>query len=793
MDSNEKEEEKQNPIPSKSDNYNIYSWGFSKYGQTGLDNCQYTDEPNKLFIPLIKEVVSISCGEFNSSIIFKDNKTYLYGLNTFGQLGNGSNRFKSKKLSIIPLLSPIKFKQISLGGGHALGISNEGKLFSWGLNIFGQLGLGHNNNISQPTLIEKICFFDNSSQQEYDSSNYNLKEINFKYDKNILEIKAGPQHSLFLTEDNNLYSCGFAKFGDLGYYLDNDDPSENNIFTKIDFEKNFDLKKVKNNYIGKISKISAGLTRTGFISDNKFIFIFGGDDNSNLKIIHKFNIDDLLKEKSKSNENIIIKDFQIGKNFSVVLTNTGIVLTEGDNSLGQLGRTSSENKDDNYIFKKVEIPEKIESISVGYEFTYAMSNTKKVYAWGSNKYGQIPEFNKNKCDQPLYLKKISNLNPSMISCGGYHVSALCNINYELNDTIKFFKNVPLNKCFNNDDFRKKEIYYERISETVDNQQQKLDVFDAQEKDYQKKLKEYEKKIKLIKSKESGNTNNSQEQDDLENVEIEKVLNEEIKFEELVFPEDALIGSGAFGEVKKAYWRKTLVSVKTLKAEALNIEKQVKPFIEEFNLLRQLRHPNILLYLGGNITTPPYFLVTEYYENGNLFQFLHGKDAPDLEDVERLNLALEIAQGINYLHSFNPPILHRDLKSLNILLDKNFVAKIADFGWARLRDEHMTKLRGTFQWMAPEVITNENYTEKADVYSFGIILWEFWSKEPPYKGIKAKEVGIKVKNNKNFRPTMPDEVPQEIAELIKCCWDADPDKRPTFLDIINYIDEYLKSL
>ena len=794
MDSNEKEKEKQNPIPSKSDNYNIYSWGFSKYGQTGLDNCQYTDEPNKLFIPLIKEVVSISCGEFNSSIIFKDNKTYLYGLNTFGQLGNGSNRFKSKKLSIIPLLSPIKFKQISLGGGHVLGISFEGKLFSWGLNIFGQLGLGHNNNISQPTLIEKICYFDNSNQQEYDSSNYNLKEINLKYEKNILEIKAGPQHSLFLMEDNNLYSCGFAKFGTLGYYLDNDDPNENNIFTKIVFEKNFELKKEKNINIGKISKISAGLTRTGFISDNKVIFIFGGDDNSNLKKLHNFNIDELLKEKSKSSENILINDFQIGKNFSVILTNTGSVLTEGDNSLGQLGRLSSENKDDNYIFKKVETSEKIASISVGYEFTYAMSNTKKVYAWGSNKYGQIPEFNKNKCDQPFYLKKISNLNPSLISCGGYHVSALCNINYELNDTIKFFKNIPLNKCFNNDDFRKKEIYYERISETVDNQQQKLDVFDAQEKDYQKKLKEYEKKMKLIKSKESGEgNNNSQDQDDQDNIEIEKVLNEEIKFEELVFPEDALIGSGAFGEVKKAFWRKTLVSVKTLKAEALNIEKQVKPFIEEYNLLRQLRHPNILLYLGGNITTPPYFLVTEYYENGNLFQFLHGKDAPDLEDVERLNLALEIAQGINYLHSFNPPILHRDLKSLNILLDKNFVAKIADFGWARLRDEHMTKLRGTFQWMAPEVITNENYTEKADVYSFGIILWEFWSKEPPYKGIKAKEVGIKVKNNKNFRPTIPDEVPQEIAELIKCCWDADPEKRPSFIDIINYIDEYLKSL
>ena len=663
---------------------------------------------------------------------------------------------------------------MSLGGGHVLGISNELKLFSWGLNIFGQLGLGHNNNISQPTLVEKIGILDSETS--------NIKETNLNYDKNILEIKAGSQHSLLLMDDNTLYSCGFAKYGALGYYLDNDDPSENNIFTKIDFDKNYEI----DYEIGKISKISAGLSMSGFISDNKFIFLFGSDKNDSMKELHKFNIEDLVKEK-----NVLIKDFQIGKNFAVILTNNGIVLTAGDNSLGQLGRISSHNSDENISFKKVDLPEKILSISVGYDFTYAISETKKVYAWGSNKYGQIPEYNKNICDQPLFLKKITNLHPSLISCGGYHISALCNIDSNLENTIKFFKNVPLNKCFNYDDFRKKEIFYERISETVDTQQQKLDVLESQEKDYEKKLKEYEKKEKLIKLKESGEIDNLPE--DLENIEIEKVLEEEINFEELVFPEDALIGSGAFGEVKKAYWRKTLVSVKFLKLEVQNNEKHVKPFIEEYNLLKQLRHPNILLYLGGNITKSPYFLVTEFCENGNLFQFLHGKDAPDLEDVERLNLALEIAQGINYLHLFNPPILHRDLKSLNILLDKNFVAKIADFGWAKLRESHMTKMRGTFQWMAPEVITNEHYTEKADVYSFGIILWEFWSKDPPYKGMKAKEVGIKVKNNKNFRPKIPDEVPQEISELIKCCWDADPEKRPSFLDIINYIDEYLKSL
>jgi hypothetical protein len=116
----------------------IYSLGFSKYGRTGLDNCQYTDEPNKLFIPLIKKVKSISNGEFNSSFLFEDNKSYLYGLNTFGQLGNDGHHNKSKKLSSIPLIiSQIKFIKLSLGGGHILGLSNNKKLYSWGLNIFG--------------------------------------------------------------------------------------------------------------------------------------------------------------------------------------------------------------------------------------------------------------------------------------------------------------------------------------------------------------------------------------------------------------------------------------------------------------------------------------------------------------------------------------------------------------------------------------------------------------------------------------------------------------------------------
>ena len=765
----------------------IFSWGFSKYGQTGIDNCQYTDEPNMLFVPLIKDIISISNGEFHSSFIFKDNKAYLYGLNTFGQLGNGSNRVNSKKISIIPLLIPkIKFRKLSLGGGHTLGLTLDNKVYSWGLNIFGQLGLGHNDNVDRPTLVEKLAYFELQSQ-EYDSINI-FKETKFQNNQNVVDVKAGPQHSLMLLSDNTLYSCGFAKFGALGYYTNNNindnDPNEINIFTKIDLDKYFDFQSDKQ----KITKIAAGFAHSGCVIDDQFIFIWGNNKNLKINGFNHYNVRELIKSEEKD---ILVKDFQIGKDFAIILTDKGDILTEGDNSLGQLGRPAFVEVTE--VWGHVEIPELVEEISIGYEFVYAFTRKHNIYAWGCNKYGQILGYNKNICDRPNFIAKLNNLCPSIISCGGYHVSALCHSEKDINESVKYFKNIPLNKCFNYDDFRKKEIYYDRISETVDNQQQQLDALDEQEKEYQKMVKDYEKKEKIKRLREKGEANESLEPEDYENVEIEKLLDEEIRFEELVFPKDCLIGSGAFGEVKKAYWRKTLVSVKFLKTDFENKENQVIPFIEEFNLLKQLRHPNILLYIGGNISGKQHFLITEYCENGNLFEFLHGAEPAELEDIERLNLALEIAQGINYLHSFKPPILHRDLKSLNILLDKNYVAKIADFGWARLRNEHMTKLRGTFQWMAPEVISKENYTEKADVYSFGIILWEFWSKDPPYKGVKAKEVAIKVKNNKDYRPVIPDDVPEEIAELMECCWDADPEKRPTFIEIINFLDEYLKNL
>ena len=104
--------------------------------------------------------------------------------------------------------------------------------------------------------------------------------------------------------------------------------------------------------------------------------------------------------------------------------------------------------------------------------------------------------------------------------------------------------------------------------------------------------------------------------------------------------------------------------------------------------------------------------------------------------DKKRLALETCRALTYLHAFDPPILHRDLKSLNLLVDEFYRIKLADFGWTKILDNYMTGKIGTYQWMAPEVIQMFNYTEKADVYSFGIILWEISAREPPFRSIHS---------------------------------------------------------
>ena len=789
----------------------IYSWGFSKYGQTGIENCQYTPEPHNIkFQSPNLEILNISTGENNTSFITKDNFTYIIGKNTFGQcsINNNKSNNNNNNKSIIyhPKLLPIKCIKISLGGEHIIALTKENNFYSWGLNIFGQCGLGHFENVNYPSLIDKFGIL-----IEQDNAVF-VKEIyRNNINENIIDISAGAQHSMILTNKNNLYSCGFTKNGSLGYLNNNNDnePNESSIFTKINL----------NYFDDKIIKINCGVNHSCCIYGKYDILIWGFGENFEFEGIQRYNLFKLINNLSNdafivdnnnindNNEYLInnkeynyILDIKLGENFLILLSSDGKIYSSGNNDFGQLGIG---NQEKNNFFEKVNINEKIISISTGYNFVYALSENNNIYSWGNNKFGQCLNYEKNIIYSPYKINNFQNNKIVQISCGAYHSCILIqgeNLNVDNN------KIIPLNKKFEPNDFNKRNMLITTIQENI-NQKIKLEKeLNVKEQKLNSLSKEIEEKTKIKKEREKNlnekiakkNINNNMNNNNINNlniknsnIKIENLLNEEIQLKELTFPENDYLGTGTFGEVRKAYWRKTLVAVKFLKESYENLEEQVIPFIEEFNLLKSLRHPNILLYIGGCISGPKHFLITEYCENGNLFEFLHGEKNNELNDIERLNFALEIAKGINYLHSFNPPILHRDLKSLNILLNSNFNIKIADFGWARLKNIHMTRMRGTFQWMAPEVILKENYSEKADVYSFGIILWELWSRDPPYKGIIAKDVGNMVKKDKNYRPTIPKEVPKEIKELMKLCWDFDPAKRPCFLEIINCIENYLR--
>ena len=346
----EKIYEKKKPIPIKlkQNNIKIYSWGFSKYGQTGIENCQYTPEPHNIkFQSPNLEILNISTGENNTSFITKDNFTYIIGKNTFGQcsINNNKSNNNNNNKSIIyhPKLLPIKCIKISLGGEHIIALTKENNFYSWGLNIFGQCGLGHFENVNYPCLIDKFGIL-----IEQDNAVF-VKEIyRNNINENIIDISAGAQHSMILTNKNNLYSCGFTKNGSLGYLNNNNDnePNESSIFTKINL----------NYFDDKIIKINCGVNHSCCIYGKYDILIWGFGENFEFEGIQRYNLFKLINNLSNdafivdnnnindNNEYLInnkeynyILDIKLGENFLILLSSDGKIYSSGNNDFGQLG------------------------------------------------------------------------------------------------------------------------------------------------------------------------------------------------------------------------------------------------------------------------------------------------------------------------------------------------------------------------------------------------------------------------------------------------------------------------
>ncbi|XP_050207031.1 serine/threonine-protein kinase STY13-like [Mercurialis annua] len=178
-------------------------------------------------------------------------------------------------------------------------------------------------------------------------------------------------------------------------------------------------------------------------------------------------------------------------------------------------------------------------------------------------------------------------------------------------------------------------------------------------------------------------------------------------------------------------------------------------------------------------------VTDYYPGGTLKSYLW-KRKRRLPFKKFMQFALQLARGLSYLHSKN--IVHRDVKTDNVLLDKNRTLKITDFGVSRiqaLNPNEMTGGLGTFGYMAPEVFCNKPYDKKSDVYSFGICLWEIYCCSPAYGSITFSKFTAVV--YENLRPEIPRNCPVSLVNLMRRCWETDPWRRPDMEEVVSILE------
>ena len=260
-----------------------------------------------------------------------------------------------------------------------------------------------------------------------------------------------------------------------------------------------------------------------------------------------------------------------------------------------------------------------------------------------------------------------------------------------------------------------------------------------------------------------------------------------------------IGFGGSSDVYLGDYRGTEVAVKKLRL--IEAKKDyIKEYKREVSSLVLLYHPYLVLLMGAIAEPFNLSIVTEFCKGGNLFELLYKKPNVNLSWELKKKILLQIAIGMNYLHTNNPPVLHRDLKSLNILLTNNIERdsdttdiKISDFGLSRLYQKSciMSGNLGTCYWMAPEIIVNKKYTTKVDVYSYGIIIWEMCTRKIPYSCMSQQHIQfyVSVKKGRPNLKIIPNNTPPKIVQLMQMCWEHEPDNRPTF----DYIVDFLRNL
>ncbi|KAI1301864.1 Tyrosine-protein kinase CSK [Halotydeus destructor] len=246
-----------------------------------------------------------------------------------------------------------------------------------------------------------------------------------------------------------------------------------------------------------------------------------------------------------------------------------------------------------------------------------------------------------------------------------------------------------------------------------------------------------------------------------------------------------LGKGEFGDVLLGTFRKQKVAVKILKDNS----KAAQTFLAEASVMTSLRHKNLVQLLGVVFDGPTIYLVTEYMGKGSLVDYLRSRGRQHVTKKDQINFATDTCAGMAYLESKH--VVHRDLAARNVLIAEDAVAKVCDFGLAREESFNLEGGKFPIKWTAPEALRFSKFSNKSDMWSFGILLWEIYSfGRVPYPRIPLADVVKHVE--KGYRMEAPEGCPSEIYEIMKQAWDLDVEKRPAFAVVLKKL-EHLKTL